>query len=76
MCLPWFRLGWHCFEQSENHTVNKMSLFKHKYVKQLHFVFKDHGVTFTDLRKATLIELRDCAVEVGLEIDPDGLNRR
>ena len=53
-----------------------MSIFKHKYVKQLHFVFKDHGVTFADLRKATLIELRDCAVEVGLEIDPDGLNRR
>ena len=48
-----------------------MSLFKHKYVKQLHFVFEDHGVTFADLRKATLIELRDCAVEVGLEIDPD-----
>ena len=50
-----------------------MSLFKHKYmyVKQLHFVFKNHGVTFADLRKATLIELRDCAVEVGLEIDPD-----
>ena len=57
-----------------------MSLFKHKYVKQLHFVFKDHGVTFSDLRKETLIELRDCAVEIageiGLEIDPDGLNRR
>ena len=50
-----------------------MSLFKHKSVKQLQSFLKDHGVTFADLRKPTLIELCDCAVEIGLEIDPDGL---
>ncbi len=53
--------------------ITKISVFKKKSVKQLKLFLKERGITYQNLKKASIFELCEAAVYVGVEIDPDGL---
>ncbi|KAL4235340.1 hypothetical protein ACF0H5_006975 [Mactra antiquata] len=50
-----------------------MDSFRTKSVKHLQEFLKERGVVFSDTRKADLVELCTLALEVNVEVDPDGL---
>ena len=50
-----------------------MATFRSKSVKDLQQFLRDRGVSFNGLRKASLVELCETSVELGLTVDPDGL---
>ena len=44
-----------------------------KSAKELQKYLKERGVTFSDLRKAELVEICEAADRLGIDVDPDGL---
>ena len=46
--------------------------FNRKYVKELQKYLKERSVTFSDLRKAELVEICEAADRLGIDVDPDG----
>ena len=50
-----------------------MNQFTIKSVRELQCYLKDRGVTYTNERKESLIQLCSDAESIGLEIDPDGV---
>jgi hypothetical protein len=47
--------------------------FNRKSAKELQKYLKERGVTFSDLRKAELVEICEAADRLGIDVDPDGL---
>jgi hypothetical protein len=47
--------------------------FNRNSVKELQKYLKERGVTFSDLRKAELVEICEAADRLGIDVDPDGL---
>jgi uncharacterized protein YunC (DUF1805 family) len=47
--------------------------FNRKSAKELQKYLKERGVTFSDLRKAELVEICEAADRLGIDVYPDGL---